>query len=404
MKARGGGARAGILALLTLLAGGTASAHTRSETHAAWQISGRSVALTFTAPDQEANRLGEGGRPPSDDQLGGYLAAHVGARSSAGPCPASGAWRALASSPGYRRFEFRFLCADERGIEVISTAFFDLVSSHTTFTRIQTTDGTFVEAIMSADKTVLPATKAAISPLADAGFLAFMGHGMMHIFTGVDHMCFLLGLVLISRRLRDLVFVVTGFTIGHSLTLGLAVTGIIRPQPLYIDALVAMTIALIGAENVVVANHRPRLVAGALIVLVVFLAAVKMMGFGTLPSLLLGGAGLFGASYLLLSGELREAARFRIIVTIVFGLIHGFGFAATLLEMQLPPDRLAQLLVGFNLGVEVAQLTVVFAALAIAALIARLTLARIPRALVVDVGSAGLIGIGLYWFVTRCFA
>ena len=57
--------------------------------------------------------------------------------------------------------------------------------------------------------------------------------GMMHIFTGVDHMSFLVGLVLISRRLRDLVFVVTGFTIGHSLTLALAVTGVIRPHAEY---------------------------------------------------------------------------------------------------------------------------------------------------------------------------
>ena len=79
----------------------------------------------------------------------------------------------------------------------------------------------------------------------------------MHIFTGVDHMSFLLGLVLISRRLRDLVFVVTGFTIGHSLTLALAVTGVIRPHAEYIDALVALTIALIGAENIAVQTQRP---------------------------------------------------------------------------------------------------------------------------------------------------
>jgi len=57
----------------------------------------------------------------------------------------------------------------------------------------------------------------------------------------------------------------------------------------------------------------------------------------------------------MLSGHLRDAGRLRLVVTLVFGLIHGFGFASTLLEMQLPPAKLAQILVGFNLGVEIAS-------------------------------------------------
>src|SRR6202035_575604 len=77
-----------------------------------------------------------------------------------------------------------------------------------------------------------------------------------HIFTGVDHMSFMLGLVPISRRVRDLLFVVTGFTIGHSLTLALAVTGTLRPHPEFIDALVAFTIAMIGAENLATGTTR----------------------------------------------------------------------------------------------------------------------------------------------------
>jgi len=97
--------------------------------------------------------------------------------------------------------------------------------------------------------------------LQSAGLVKFVEMGMMHIFTGVDHMSFMLGLVLISRRVRDLLFVVTGFTIGHSLTLALAVTGILRPDAQYIDALVALTIALIGAENIGDATHHPLPVA-----------------------------------------------------------------------------------------------------------------------------------------------
>src|SRR6202012_2726852 len=93
--------------------------------------------------------------------------------------------------------------------------------------------------------------------LKNASFLEFIRMGMMHIFTGIDHMSFLLGLVLISRRLRDLVFVVSGFTLGPSPTLALAVTGVIRPHAEYIDALVALTIVLIGAENIAEQTRRP---------------------------------------------------------------------------------------------------------------------------------------------------
>jgi hypothetical protein len=226
--------------------------------------------------------------------------------------------------------------------------------------------------------------------------------GIMHIFTGVDHMSFLLGLVLISRRLRDLVFVVTGFTIGHSATLALAVTGVIRPHAEFIDALVALTIAMIGAENISVATHRPGIVAGSVGGLLLLMAAGSFLGLGGLPSLLLLGAGLFAANYLMLSGHLRDAARLRIVVTVVFGLIHGFGFAADLLELHLPSGQLFSILLGFNLGVEVGQLTLVLVALGLVALLVRARLAM-PRPIVVDTLSAGLVGLGMYWFFSRSY-
>jgi hypothetical protein len=226
---------------------------------------------------------------------------------------------------------------------------------------------------------------------------------MMHIFTGVDHMSFLLGLVLISRRLRDLVFVVTGFTIGHSLTLALAVTGILRPHAEYIDALVALTIALIGAENIVVQTRQPKIAALGVGACLCLMALFQLLGFGGLPSLLLLGAGLFTANYLLISGNIRDAGRLRILVTLVFGLIHGFGFAADLLELQLPTQRLAELLVGFNLGVEAGQLALVVGATLLVLSLKRLRLA-LPRPIVVDVASAFLVALGVFWFVSRSYA
>ena len=105
----------------------------------------------------------------------------------------------------------------------------------------------------------------------------------------------------------------------------------------------------------------------------------------------------------MVAGRLRDAGRLRMVITLVFGLIHGFGFAADLLELQLPPERLAELLVGFNLGVEAGQLTLVVGATLLVVALRRLHLA-LPRPIVVDVGSAFLVGLGMFWFVGRSFA
>ena len=120
----------------------------------------------------------------------------------------------------------------------------------------------------------------------------------------------------------------------------------------------------------------------------------------TLPTLLLVGGGIFSVSYLMLTGQMRDAGRVRLLVTLVFGLIHGFGFASNLLEMKLPANRLAELLVGFNIGVEIGQVTVVLGALLVAWLLVRAKLA-IPRPLFTDIAAAFLVGEGLCWFVER---
>jgi len=88
------------------------------------------------------------------------------------------------------------------------------------------------------------------------------------------------------------------------------------------------------------------------------------------------------------------------VVTMVFGLIHGFGFASNLLEMDLPRNRIAELLFGFNVGVEIGQVTVVLTALLLASLLVRIRLA-IPRPVFGDIAAAFLVGEGLFWFVTR---
>jgi hypothetical protein len=93
-------------------------------------------------------------------------------------------------------------------------------------------------------------------------------------------------------------------------------------------------------------------------------------------------------------------------MTLVFNLIHGFGFAFNLLEMKLPTDRLAQLLMGFNLGVEIGQVLVVLSAVLLAYILVKVRLA-IPRPIFTDIArfSVGLVvhnatsctGVPLMW-------
>jgi hypothetical protein len=386
-----------------LFSAAPASAHVRSESHSVWEVRGGGVDLIMTIPAIEAQRIVKGNAPPTDDEMKAYLSERVYPLADGKKCAIVPPVEVLAAQVGYRKFDFTFKCDSAKNISLHSGAFFDLIQSHTNFAQVQDADtGEFTEELITHERQDVSVTGAEGSELKRASFLEFIQMGVMHIFTGVDHMSFLVGMVLISRRLRDLIFVVSGFTLGHSLTLALAVTGVLRPHAEYIDALVALTIALIGAENIAVATNKPGLVAGGLGLVMLAMAIGQWLGFGGLPALLVFGAGLFSANYLMVSGHVRDAGRLRMVITLVFGLIHGFGFAANLLELQLPKERLAELLLGFNLGVEIGQLTLVLAVTGLAYLLGRLKIAP-PRPIVTEVAAAWLVLIGVYWYVTRSY-
>ncbi len=378
-------------------------AHVRSESHSVWEINGNDVDLVMTIPKIESQRLNPNGPQVDDPLLEKYLADRVFPLSAKVRCPLVPPIVALSSAPEYRRYDFTFKCASDKDISIQSSAFFDLVASHTNFAQIQNVrTGDFVEELITNERQTVQVTGGTESKLKTASIFEFIRMGIMHIFTGVDHMSFLLGMVMISRRLKDLIFVVTGFTIGHSITLALAVTGVIRPHADFIDALVALTICLIGAENLAVATQKPAFFALGLGGIIVAMAVVKLMGFGGLPILLSLGAGLFAANYLMISGHLPDAGRLRMIITLVFGLIHGFGFAAGLLELQIPPGRLAEMLVGFNIGVEIGQLTLVLGVISLVYGLSKIKW-TVPRPIFVDFASAFLVAEGLFWYVSRSF-
>jgi hypothetical protein len=387
---------------LSLWVAPLAHAHTRSESHSLWEIDGTNVNLVLTLGDAEILLLARDGAKAPDHVVSAYLAERIYPIAEGKQCALVPPVERLPARPGYHKYDFTFKCESARDIQIRSAAFFEFAPTHINFAQIQIAGtGEFAEQLITEDRQSVVVTGEA-EQLRQAGFLEFLEMGVMHIFTGFDHMAFLVGLVLISRGLRDLVFVVTGFTIGHSVTLALAVTGVVRPHAEFIDALVGLTILLIGAECLAASIHKEKIVAGAVAGALALMVVLRSFGIGDLPLLLIVGAGLFASNYLLVSGQVKDAGRLRLLITLVFGLIHGFGFAANLLEMQLPTDRLAALLVGFNLGVEVGQLALVLGVTGLAVLATRLRIAP-PRAIVVETVSMALVAMGGFWFVERSF-
>lgn len=179
----------------------------------------------------------------------------------------------------------------------------------------------------------------------------FVPSGVHHILIGPDHILFLIGLLLLGAKPWALLRIVTAFTIGHSLTLSLAALDLLSPPSRVVEPAIALSIVFVGADNLLVRRE--------------------------------GGRDL------------------RLWIALVFGFVHGFGFASVLKEFGLPREALGWSLFFFNVGVEVGQLVIV----AIVASLLALIRGRNPvlgQRLVVA-GSIVVIAAGTYWFIERVF-
>jgi hydrogenase/urease accessory protein HupE len=179
-------------------------------------------------------------------------------------------------------------------------------------------------------------------------FISYVTIGFEHIVPkGLDHILFVLGLFLLSTRLKPLLWQVTMFTVAHTITLGLAMNGIIELPANVVQPLIALSIAYVGIENVYAKTlHKSRLV-------LVFL----------------------------------------------FGLLHGLGFASVLADFGMPKDDFAEALISFNIGVELGQLAVISMAFILLRLWFRDT--EKYRKIAVVPGSYLISIIGTYWFLER---
>ncbi|MEM7463843.1 MAG: HupE/UreJ family protein [Pseudomonadota bacterium] len=183
-----------------------------------------------------------------------------------------------------------------------------------------------------------------------AAFWRYVQIGFVHIIpAGLDHILFVLGLFFFSAKLRPLVLQITAFTVAHTVTLALATLKIVNLPAGIVEPLIAASIVYIGIENI------------------------------------------FG----------RGLSKWRLLVVFCFGLLHGLGFAAVLGEVGLDPARFATSLIGFNIGVEIGQLSVIL----VAFLALDLPFGKYQwyRSRIAIPASAAISVVGAYWFFERVF-
>lgn len=176
--------------------------------------------------------------------------------------------------------------------------------------------------------------------------------GLEHVLGGLDHLAFLLGLLLVSTLDRRLLITITAFTLAHSLTLALSVLGLVQLSAAPVEACIALSVLLLAREAL-----RPE------------------------------------------AASLTRRAPW--IVAALFGLVHGLGFSGALREVGLPEGSLFSALLGFNLGVELGQLAFVGSALGLVGL-ARVLSAPAQLAMRAQRLSAYGIGtLGALWLIQR---
>ncbi len=374
--------------------------HQRSESFSRWQYEAQRLGVLFTVSEAEAQRyFSPNGKRSLQRSLAAYLTDRVGP-SEESRCEQIEAFSPTNANAGYLQFVAAWACP--QGPSAIDVgSFFDLEAEHSHLISVEIEDS-FFQSLLDVDQRSwsMPHAKAQAVTSEKSAFALFLVEGIRHIFGGLDHIVFLLALLLVCWRGREVVWAITGFTLGHSCSLALAVLGIVQPEIRAIEAAIGLTILLVVVERASNAMVSPRPVAAITAILLLALVGVILVGGSEWQLFLLSGMAVFSYCYLTLAHELNQYALFRLSITGLFGLIHGFGFAGAFLAIDLPTDRLALSLAGFNIGVEIGQL-IVLAMLALASQARRVMPGK--EQLISETLAATVGGLGSFWFVSRLF-
>jgi len=328
-----------------------AAAHTTNTGLASINVSGSTLIYRLTIlpselPAEPARLLSSAadGDPASVERVALELRRHVTARADLTPCrPGRARIQGSRLGDGRVTLELTLECPAPPGRLVIRDDWFELFGEHyRTIARIEAPGGAR-EAIFLPDARETTIELGRRPPADGAGFFRL---GVEHILTGYDHLLFLLALLLRGGRLVSLLKIITAFTVAHSITLALAVLGIVTIPGRFVEPAIAASIVWVALENL-----------------------------------------------------RRDAPSQRWLVSFLFGLVHGFGFASAIEPLALPQGRLALALLGFNLGVEAGQ------ALVVALLLPLLLWVRgwSWESRIVWAASVGVAAVGLAWLVERLF-
>jgi hypothetical protein len=394
-----------LLALST--AAHTCWADPQSKSFSSWQLSENSQEGIYTIMAREVTRLPAYQFNSDLNQvLIEHLSAHILLSADGINCSAKPP-QALRAKEGFLRVALSFQCPiNSRVINLTIRAIFNVAASHIHFAKVTLGDKPISERLFTRRQLSHPLSVKSDSAIAGpADKLSILStyalFGFEHILIGPDHIAFLITLMLLASRLRDIMFIVTGFTIGHSVTLSLTVLGLTAPNSMVVEAFIGFTIAVIAAENIAVNSGSSKTIALASAICI-SLAALWNLRAGDSPTAVsLLGLALFSYCYLSLSNTEQRVLKLRPTITILFGLIHGFGFASVLMEVGLPNDSLLPALLGFNIGVEFGQIVIVCVLVAIGHWL--LKRVGLHRQLSVELLSAALCGLGVYWFIQRLY-
>lgn len=388
-----------IIWLLIGFAGAAASpalAHTRSQSFSQWQYAGNEARMVFAVDARRVTQLSQ--LDEDNKTLTGILDAHLRASvrlsQSGVPCPLA-ALSVTGDTSVTLHARARFICPqaiEEMPPDVVIESFQIVSPTHIHIARIRADAESSEFALHpGAPEFTLSVTQAPKT------IPAFIRYGFDHVLSGADHLVFLLALLLAARSMRMAILCVTGFTVGHSLTLALASLGIITPNGPVIEALIGLTIALAALEAATQRGfipHRQGFLAMSVIILAVFLLPPSLQR-AAWPAAL--GLFVFAGSLALAGPHITQ--RLMPVLTAAFGLIHGAGFAGGLQEMNILRQELLAPLLGFNIGVELGQLLAL-----LVMSVSLLALSQLHKKLRLGTElflPAIVLLVGIYWFAVR---
>ena len=400
------------LSLILIIFSNISSAHYFSESYSNWNIVNNKISATFTILKLEATRvlqidsfqeLGKEEKLSEGEVFLEYFKPRISVLNSGNKCSIDTQPTLVAGKKEYHTIEFSYLCDASNSIKIINNVLFDIAQSHVHLSRIKKDNQIFEKALFYNDQTVLLEK---LSESEETNFLSslsnFIYSGIIHILTGLDHLVFLLGLFILVKNFKQLLFVITGFTAGHSITLALVALNIVIPNTLMIEALIGFTILFIAAEYMIKDTGSSNAILSILIAILVFVGLSSLfleipISMITIAALILVTLGYFG-----IIRTIENSGVFRIIVTSLFGLIHGFGFGAFLFNSNFNQSNILSALFGFNVGVEIGQIVFLFILIGLTSFLYKILKSEKYEYLV-KTSMILVSGLGFYWFLQRLY-